>query len=236
MTESTAAAPPRASSFEDYVDIFYTPSSVFERRRDASPWAPLLIVTGLFAIATYVNYTLLTPVYEAEFTRQMAQNPNVTAEQMAGMRRFAGIGAVFGGITTVPIATLVLGLVLWVVGKLLDAEQSLRSAFLVVVFSFLPRVLEGIVTALQSFLIDVNAAGSIYAVSLSPARFLSPDSPVAVLAMASRLSPFVLWSYAIVAIGLKVTGRVSMAKAVVAAAILWLLGALPTVLPVVMRG
>ena len=235
MTESTVA-PARASAFEDYIDIFYAPSAVFERRRDASPWVPLLVVTLLFAIATYISVTLLGPVYEAEMMRQAARGGELTPEQLAGMRRMAPIFTVIGGLTTVPIATLVLGLVLWVVGKLVDADQPLRSAFLVIVFSFMPRVLEAILTALQGFVIDVNAVPSIYGVSFSPARFMDPESPMAMLVLASRLSPFILWSYAIVAIGLAVTGRITVAKAAIAAVVLWMLGALPAVLPALTGG
>lgn len=235
MTEATVSSP-RASAFEDYVDIFYAPSSVFARRRDSSPWIPLLVVTGLFAIATYISVTLLGSVYEAEMMRQASQGGELAPEQLAGMRRMAPIFAVVGGLTTVPIATLVLGLVLWVVGKLVDAEQPLRAAFLVIVFSFMPRVLEAIVTALQAFVIDVSTIRSIYGVSLSPARFMDPESPLAMLVLASRLSPFIIWSYAIVAIGLAITGRITIAKATLAAVVLWLIGALPAVLPALTAG
>lgn len=239
MTESTATSSrpsTSASAFEDYVDILYAPSAVFARRRDASPWVPLLVITGLFALATYINYNFLGPVYEAEVVRQAMQNPQVTAEAAAGIRSFARIGAIVTGIIAVPMSVLVLGLLLWVVGKLLDADQPLRAAFLVVVFSYVPRVIESLVSALQAFFMDVNAVTSQYAISLSVARFMDPESPAALLALASRINPFIIWAYAIVAIGLAVTGRISIAKASIAAALLWLLGALPMVMPALMAG
>ncbi|HEY0970819.1 MAG TPA: YIP1 family protein [Gemmatimonadales bacterium] len=239
MTESTATASrpsSSASAFEDYVDILYAPSAVFARRRDASPWVPLLIMTGLFAIATYINFKFLGSVYEAEAMRQAMKNPQVTAEMAQGMRRFAWIGFVMAGLTTVPFTTLVLGFLLWMVGKLLDAEQPLRAAFLVIVFSFVPRVLESLLMALQAFAIDVNAVASQYGITFSAARFMSSDTPAALLALASRLNPFVIWSYVIVAIGLAVTGRIGRGRAAIAAFVLWLVGALPLVIPALMAG
>ena len=234
MTEYTAA-PPRASAFEDYVDILYAPSTVFARRRDASPWVPLLIITGLFAIATYLSYTFLGPIFEAEAVRQaMRQQPDLPAEALAGMRRFVLIMAMVSGVLLVPFTTLFLGVLLWIVGKLLDADQPLRSAFLVVVFSFVPRVIEALVGVAQAFVMDVNAVQSVHGITFSAARLMSPDTPDTLLALASRLNPFILWSYLIIGIGLAVTGRISRGRGLIAAAILWLVGALPAALPALM--
>jgi hypothetical protein len=237
MTESTTTVPSRASKFEDFIDIFYTPSSVFERRREESPWASLLIVTGLMAILTYLSYTLLGPAFEAEMARAMAQGQaQLTAEQLQGARTFGKVMAVVGGVVTVPLAVLVLGLLLWIVGKLLDAEQPLRAAFFVVVLSFMPRLLESLLMVLQSFFIDPSAMTSVAAISLSPARLMGPDAAPATLAMLGRLSPFLLWSYAVIGIGLSVTGRISLAKGLLGALVLWLLASVPAVLPALMAG
>jgi hypothetical protein len=67
-----------------------------------------------------------------------------------------------------------------------------------------------------------------YRVSLSAARFLDPDvaSPVLV-GLLSRIDLFTIWVTVLIAIGLAVTGKISRAKAAIAAAVIWLLGALP---------
>jgi hypothetical protein len=63
-------------------------------------------------------------------------------------------------------------------------------------------------------------------------RFLDPDtvSPL-LLAVVGRVDLITLWITALVAIGLCVTGRIPMAKAAIAAAIVWLVGGLPLIIP-----
>ena len=236
MDETTAsAAPPRASFVEDFIDIFYAPSDVFERRRQASFWPALLVVTGLFAILTYVGFRLLGPAYDAEVTRQLAraaeQNPQMTAQQMEAGRGFARLMMMVGPIVATPIMVLILGLLLWLVGKLFDAKQALRAAMLVVTFSFMPRILESLLTAIQGLVLDPTAMTSIYAVSLSPARFVDvTTTSLLVVGLLARLDPFIIWSYVIIAIGLAVTGGIPRSKAAIAAFILWLIGTLPAIL------
>ena len=236
MNETTVpAAPPRASFVEDFIDIFYAPSDVFERRRHASFWPALLVVTGLFAILTYVGFRLLGPAYDAEVTRQLAkaaeQNPQMTAQQLEAGRGFARIMMMVGPIVGTPIMVLILGLLLWVVGKLFDAKQALGAAMLVVTLSFMPRILEALLTAIQGLVLDPTTMTSIYAVSLSPARFVDVSTTsMLVVGILARLDPFIIWSYVIVAIGLAVTGGIPRSKAAIAAFILWLLGTLPAIL------
>ena len=224
---ASAPAAPRASFAEDFVDIFYAPSAVFARRREASPWPVVLVVTGLFAVASYIFFTLLGPAFERDMLRAVAEAP---AEQRAAVVGFARWSALFGAVVTVPVSVLVLGLVLWLAGKLFDAEQPLRAAFLVVAFSWFPRVVETILTALQAFVLDVNAVPSLMATSLSPARLVDGVANPGLAQLLARFGPFVLWSYVIVAIGLKVTGRIGGAKAAAAAAIVWLVGMVPALL------
>jgi hypothetical protein len=42
-----AAAPPKASRWEDFIDIFYAPSSVYARRADSGLLLPIVVVTNL---------------------------------------------------------------------------------------------------------------------------------------------------------------------------------------------
>ena len=241
MTEpaavSAAPAPERASFAEDFLDVFYAPSAVFARRRDASPWPALLVVTGLFAISWYIFMTMLKPVFDAQMAAAMArQLSEMTPEQAAQVQRmqggtFGSVMMMISGVTFVPLTVLVLGLVTWMVARLLDAQQSLRAAFLVVTFSLMPRIVGNIATALQALVVDVTTMTNQFQATLSPARFVDTAATApAVIAMLSRFDPFILWSYALIAIGLRVTGRISTAKAATGAAILWLLGAVPTIL------
>ena len=235
--EDVTAAPQRASFAEDFIDIFYAPSSVFERRREASPWPAILVVTGLSVIAAYIMFTLLAPVFDAMMTKQMAaaaQNPNVTPSQMQGIRTFGRIMMLVTAVVQVPITICVLGIVLWLVARLLDAEQSLRASFLIVAFSFLPRVIEQILMGLQAFWMDLNTVPSIYQVSFSAARFLDASASPLSLGLLTRIDPFIIWSYVLIGIGLHVIGRISGAKAAVGAIVLFLLASVPAIVGVLM--
>ena len=83
---------------------------------------------------------------------------------------------------------------------------------------------EGLVMAPAS--LDVQYRGS-----LGPGRFLDPDatSPL-VLGLVARLDVFTLWITVLLAIGLSVTGRIPKRQAAIAAALVWLLGAVPALL------
>lgn len=220
---------------EDFIDIFYAPAAVFERRRTASPWAALLVVTGLFAILSYVGFTLLGPAIDAEIARNMAKamqaNPQLTPEMMEGGAKFARLSMMVAAVIAVPVSVLILGIVLWLVGKLFDATEPLRAAFFVVTMSWMPRLIESLLSSLQGLFMEPAAMTSAAAVSLTPARFVdvATASPVLV-AVLLRLGPFVIWGYVLLAIGLAVTGRIPRGKAAIAAIIVWVLGTVPALL------
>jgi len=50
-----------------------------------------------------------------------------------------------------------------------------------------------------------------------------------ILALASRVDPFVIWITVLLAIGLHVIGKIPKQQAYIAAAITWVVGALPAV-------
>ncbi len=230
-------APSSASFVEDFIDIFYTPSSVFERRRGASPWPALLVITGLFAILSYVNFKLLGPAIDAEIASNIRKiveaNPQMTAEAAAGTAGFIRMTMLAGAVVLVPLGTLILGLVLWLVAKLFEAQAALSAAFFIATMSWMPRVLESVLSALQGLFLDPTAMTSMAAVSLSPARFVdvATTSPVLVLLL-QRLNPFVIWSYIIIAIGIAVMGRIPRSKGALTSLILWILATVPALLGV----
>lgn len=230
------APPAKASVWEDFLDIFYAPSDVFARREHASIWIPLLVVTVMIGVFFTLNSGMLEPMMDAEFRRSMeaarAQNPQITAEQMETMR---GFGMTMGKIMAfvgVPIMVLVVGLVLWAAGKLVGATQTMHAALVVAAYSYVPRALEAIITSVQGLLLDPASLDGRYRLTFGPARFLDPDTTAPLLlAFVGRLDVFTIWVTVLLAIGLAVTGRIPRAQAAVAAAIVWLVGGLPTIIP-----
>ena len=230
--DAPRAAESKASRWEDFIDIFYAPSAVFARRASSGFLLPMVVVTVLSGALYIMNSGVWSYVMDAEMSRTLArQSQQVTEEQMQGIRRFSETMAKVGSFVFVPVGIFLTGLMLWVCGKFVDAKQTLRQATMVAAFAFLPRVVEAVVVAVQGLVLDPSTIDGRWRVSLGVGRFFDPDttSP-ALLAFLGRIDVFTIWVTVLLAIGLAVTGKIPRARAAVAAAIVWLLGALPLLL------
>ena len=230
--DAPRAAEPQASRWEDFIDIFYAPASVFARRATSGFFLPMVVVTVLTGVLYIVNSGVWSPIMDAEMSRAMAkQSQQLTAEQMQTMRGVSETMAKIGAFVFVPIGIFLTGLMLWVCGKLVEAKQTIKQATMVAAFAFMPRVVEALVVAVQGLLMDPNTFNGRWRVSLGVGRFLDPDatSP-ALLALVGRLDVFTIWVTVLLAIGLAVTGNIPRTRAAIAAALVWLLGAAPLLL------
>lgn len=225
-------APDRAAVWEDYVDILYAPSRVFARRAQAGFWLPLLVVTVLGAAIFYASFDALSPIMDAEFARSMAagMKRGATAEQMQRGREIGEKLVRVMAVVAPPVLIVLTGVLLWIAGRLVGARQSLNAAVVVASFAAIPRVLASLAGAAQALFMDPSALTSRYAIGLGPARLLDASGAApALVAIAGRFDLFVLWSTALLAIGLAVTGRVPRRRAMLAAALVWLVSSLPEV-------
>jgi hypothetical protein len=225
---------PRASRWEDFIDIFYAPSSVFERRATSGFLLPMVVVTLLAGALFLMNGNVMSQIMDAEFTRAMARQPqgqSLTPDQIAKMRSVSETIGKIAVFVFVPVGMFFVGLALWLSGKIVDAGETLGQAVMVAAYSSVPRLLEAVLTAVQGLLLDPASIRGRWSVSIGPARFLDPDttSPV-LLTLVGRFDVFVLWATVLLAIGLAVTGRIPRSRAALAAGIVWLLGAVPPLL------
>ncbi len=224
----TAATPESAApGWEDYLEIFYAPARVFERR--GSRWGgPLLVLVLASALVILGTYSLLAPLYEYEGQRAMAaQLENLTQEQRDQAAQMSGKFAFLGPVTMIlfhTIVPMIVGLALWLVGKAIGATLELGAAMMVGVFSYFPRVLYWPILGFQAALLPDDKIHGFASLSFSPARFADATASVATLALLSRLDLFVLWTTALIAIGLMVKARVPSGKAALAGVIMWVLG------------
>lgn len=234
-------SPAKAGLWEDFVDIFYAPSSVFARRSDGKFGMALLILAVLGTVLFFLTKNAMAPIMDAEFTRQsaaaMRKNPAITAEQMASSRGFfETVGPLFFavGITLSVFGT---GLVLWAVGKLFDAKESVAAAIMIATYAEIPRIVQVLTNAAQGLVMSPESLNSINAVSFSLARFMNPDtgSPV-MIALASRVDLFTIWVTVLLAIGLHVVGKIPKQQAAIVAVITWVVGALPAVFGALRQG
>jgi len=226
--------PSQTSLWEDFVDIFYTPSSVFARRASGKFGMALLFLAVVCAVLAFLTKNAMQPVMDAEFARRSAEmmrkNPNLTAEQLASGRGFfETLGPLFFAVG-ITISVLGTGLVLWAVGKLFDAKESVAAAIMIATYAEMPRLIQILVNAAQGLFMAPEKITSMYSIGFSPARFMDPDhaSPV-LMALLGRVDPFVIWVTVLLAIGLHVVGKIPKQQAYISAAIVWVVGALPAV-------
>jgi hypothetical protein len=225
----------KAGLWEDFVDIFYAPSSVFARRADGKWGLPLLLLVVAGTILFFLTKNALAPIMDAEFARgsakAMAQNPNVTAEQIAqGRGLFETFAPVLFAIG-LAVSVVGTGIVLWLVGKLFDAKESVAAAIMVATYSEIPRLVQILVNAAQALFMSPEKLNAANSVSFNLARFMDPDKTSAVMiALGSRIDLFTIWVTVLLAIGIHVVGRIPKQQAAIVAGITWVVGALPAVL------
>ena len=228
-------APSKAGLWEDFVDIFYAPSSVFARRADGKFGLPLLFLIVVAAILVFLTKNAMQPIMDAEFARQGAaalrKNPNLTQEQLASGKGFFEMVAPFFFAIGLTISIFGTGLVLWMVSKLFDAKESVAAAIMIATYSEIPRIVQIVVNAAQALFMSPDKLNAINSVGLNPARFMDPDHASAIaIALASRFDLFTIWITVLLGIGIYVVGKVTKQQAAIIAVIVWIVGALPALL------
>jgi hypothetical protein len=235
MTGPTAdPIPPTAkpvSFWEDLIDILYAPSQVFERRRDASPWPPYLLVVIAMAIVTFATFPAIQPAIDGDMQQAMQkvmqQNPQITQEMVDKMQSTQAKAIQYGAGIVLAILVLIVGFLTWLVSKLFGAVESFSAAMLIVSYAYVPRVLGAVVTGVQGLLMDPTKLTSVSMLTMSPARFYDPraTNPL-LLAFLTRLDVFIIWETVLLAIGVGVIGRISRGKAFAFGVAIWVVGGL----------
>jgi hypothetical protein len=232
--------PGRAGLWEDFVDIFYAPSSVFARRSEGKFGMPLLFLVLVGTVLFFLTKNATQPIMDAEFTRQtaaaMRKNPNLTAEQMASSRGFFEMLSPIFFAVGITLSILGTGFVLWLVGKLFDAKESVMAAIMIATYSEVPRLVQVLTNAAQGLVMSPEKLNSLNSVGFNLARFMDPDGSQVMIALASRVDLFTIWVTVLLAIGLHVVGKIPKQQAGIAAAITWVVGALPALLGALRAG
>ena len=243
MTTPDIATPAPASSsvIEDISDIFHSPSAVFERRRtNPKFWAAFFILVVLMSAAGYVMLKNLSSVMDAQFARQAAEitrkNPQITEDQLATMRRMGETFAPVGFALMAVISVFVLGIGVWLVGKLFESAADLRQSMVIATLASFPKLIDLLLSAVMAMTMGTNNATNMFAATPSAARFVGSDASLAVLGALSRISIGTIWATILIAIGLQVMGRLPKPKAYTAAFVLWLVGTLFAVGAAVRQG
>jgi phosphoglycerol transferase MdoB-like AlkP superfamily enzyme len=218
----------KASLLEDYIDILYAPSSVFARRANSGFGLHLLIISLVTAVLMFVNRGVFMQIFDAQYTARMAEamasNPQLTpevVEQMRGMQ--ATIGMAVSYIVT-PIMLLIFGLILWVIARVVGAKMSIKQSILVTTLASIPRILGLVAMTIQVAFMDTANVTNMGQLAIGPSRFMAVGTNKA-YQFATAFDVFAIWNAVLVGIGIAVVGKVAGARAAIAAAIIFLLGA-----------
>ncbi|HMC53959.1 MAG TPA: Yip1 family protein [Gemmatimonadaceae bacterium] len=231
----TAAPPPaqKASVVEDFIDIFYAPSSVFARREQGGVGVPLLIVSLLFAGFSFASKSVFSQIFDAEFSRgmanAMAKNPRLTQDMVSSMRpvqeKIASVFVYLGA----PLAIFFTAILVWIVAKALSGKLSFGQSMLVSTLAFIPRLVGSLLGVVQVVLMDTAGFTNRYSLSMSPARFMDADATnPKVFALVGSLDVFAIWMAVLIGIGMAVVGKMPRTKGYVGAAIVFVVATLLT--------
>ena len=221
----TAPAPEKASLFEDFIDVFYAPSNVYARRQSSSFWPYFWIVSIVSALFTFASRSVMSAIFDAEFSRNMAKametNPQLTQDMVNQQRGMMEGIATFGSFLGMPLVILFTAILVLIAAKLVKAQVNWGTALLIAAIAQIPRLLGGLLTTVQGLLIDTTTIQNMHSVGYSPARFMAPDTQPQILGLLGRFDLFTLWVTFLIGIGVAVVGRVPRSKGFVAAGIAW---------------
>ena len=229
--EGTPPAPAKASFWEDAIDIFFSPADVFRREQNKSFWPPILFVAIAIGIVVAMTFNTLEPIFDAEFARatakQLANNPQITPDQLETGKKF-GLSVARYGVGVIMVLTMLLiGVITWLLGKVVGSAQSFHAAFVVAAWSYFPRVLGAVLGGVQGLVMDTSKFTSQLSITLSPARFMDPDASNPMLyQLAGRFDLITIWVTILLAVGMYVTGKVSKGRAAIFGVLIWAVGGL----------
>lgn len=224
--DAPATAKP-TSRWEDFIDIFYTPTTVYERRQSQSPWPTIWIITIALTIITVLTFNSVGPLIESEMrgemAKQMAKNAQMTQDNVDMGIRIQMFVRRWMGLFT-PLGVLLVALFVWIVAKIVGAKETYGGALIAVTYASIIGLVAALILGAQALVLDVSNMTSPDQLSLSAARFAdkATTSP-ALYALLKALDVFGIWSLVVMAIGVRVTGKTSRNQAMAFAAIWFVL-------------
>ena len=160
--------------FEDVIDVFVNPSTLFERARTSSFARPALIQTLLFAVLVLAVRNLVSPYFEAEFDRGMARaaakGQEIPEGALAMSRKISHYTTVIGPIIAPWFVALFGGLATWIGARVVGARLSFGQSATIAAWSYTPAALGFLAMAVQGALSDTSAVRGVSDASLGLSR------------------------------------------------------------------
>lgn len=225
--------PEKAGVWEDFIDIFHSPSEVFARRQGSGYWVQLAIVAVLATFLSFASSRILQPVMDADERR----HTRLMLEQQPGLDPLVGQGAMEWVDTLMTFSAgffeagivIVVGLVLFAGAKVAGSSLTPRAGILIASYAVIVLLLQDLVAIIEGFLRGPSTLESMRQLSWSPARLLDPASASPPLAfLAGLVDVFTLWWLALLAIGLAVLGRMPRSRAATVVISIWAIVTVPS--------
>lgn len=233
FANAEAPQPPApASLIEDCIDIWFAPSSVFARRQGGA-WGPFLVTSVLLCVLFFAAMGQMQGLFDAQLATALADvradSPNVTEEQLAQIQGAMEASIRYGGLVAMPAVVFGLGVVVWLLAKLLGGTLSFGGGVMIASFAYMPKALDLLAFIAQSFVLDGGATAQ-FQYSVGVGRFLDPAMNKGLYLFLGRADLFTIWVTVLLTLGLIHTAKVERTKAIAAGAALWVLGGLPALL------
>ncbi len=225
---AAAVVPPQEpapiSEAQRLVDVFIAPSKTFtDLRRNASWWAPFLIIAIVSVMFGYVvdqkvgfrkvvdNVIQLQPKTAAQLENMPAGQREKNLALQATITKFVTLGFPFIALivyvvfTAILFATLKFGA---------SAEVEFSRMFALVVYTRLPQILMPLL-AILSLLAGGNGDGFNIQnpVATNPGYFIGPDGSAVLRALLTPLDVLSFWSLILTAIGITCISKVKRGTA-----------------------
>ncbi|HEY3933961.1 MAG TPA: YIP1 family protein [Gemmatimonadales bacterium] len=225
-----AAGKPGAA---DLLEIFYAPRAVFARRRNGEfglVYVALVVLGVIVWLATRgLMQDALDAITSAAIAKQVASG-QIPAERVEAATKFAKTLSSLVLLIFYLIGPFITGLILWIVGKIAKVPAIGTVALMVATFSFFPRLIGNIASAVIAMLRPEGSIINAAQISVGPGLLLGANAGAKVIALAARLDLTLLWGVVLMAIGIQVAGKATRNQAWATAIGTW---AVATVLAVV---
>ena len=228
LDEGYTPPPKQASLWEDFVDVFFSPSELFARRRDAQWWLPLIVLLA-FSLLIFI---LLLNANERMMMASIEQsNPEALAEMGENARTFMLVFGAVGMFIMLPLMAFWTAFLLWGVGKLFDARPTFRQAMVISVYASFVFLVAQLAMGLLVTLQGTGSLDPVSDLSFGVLRFMSEPGEMsgAIVALLQRVDLFAVWQAVLWGIGLRAMLGASRGQAFGVAGVVWVLFALPQV-------
>jgi hypothetical protein len=226
-TVTTQAEPEqsRTSRWEDYIDVFFSPFELFRRRAHDKVAPPLLTLIGLGILF----YLVMIPANRIVVRGSVP--PEAQAQMTDGMLNMMTYAGVIGVPIMYALMIVIAAALLWIGARIADIRADFSRTMLIATYAAFVLLLSQILASVLILVSGEAGFDMVRSMSFGPLRFMgTPDMNKTVVALLQRLDIFAIWQAALWAIGLSVIYKVSMGRAAMVAAIVWIIFALPGII------